>query len=918
MFSKSDELKKILMVTASAVAMFGACQASMAYADDKKQVNITQQDLGAALLQIAQQRKVSIIYNPDSLKGMTSTEVAGSYSTAEVLQKLLAGSGYTFETDKKGNFYIRKRTANKQSRMDQQVGGSYRVADNSATLVGYTSSGREGVEDTAPNEAEESEEAEEYMEEVTTTGSHIRGVGAVGSKVITFDRDDIDAKGYSTVSQLIQSLPQNFNGGVSESTSQLSLENGSTNNQNDGTGINLRGLGNVSTLVLLNGQRLAPSGLNGSFVDISMIPLSAIERVEVLTDGASAIYGSDAIGGVVNFIMRKDYDGAETRVRYGAATGGGLEEILVGQTFGKTWDRGHGLISYEYNHRDALDARDRSFTKDAPVPNDLLPEQERHSFFLTGGYNLTEDLEVFTTAYYSKRDSERNQFLTLTSPPGFSKSETKQYGGTFGSALDLDGSIGNDWRAEVVGSYSHSEYVFRDRDLDEEESDSRIISRVSEGLSVDGNLDGKIFSMAGGDAKLAIGGHFRHETFGDLDVSVDPSLISVSIDDKSRDVAAIYGEIYLPFVGEDNRVPGVEKLELSISGRYEHYSDFGSSTDPKFGVLWSPIEGLNIRGTYGTSFRAPLLTELDEGGNTAVLLNNISNSMSDTGTSLVILLGGAGNKTLQPETATLWTAGFDLRPVIAQNFSVNVTYFNINYENRIGPLGVSVVSVLNDSRYASFVDFGGPDADLFALIENYNQLNFTSFPGFGPSADFLEAEVVFDSRPQNVAVNKITGIDFFASYNFDANVLGNFNFSIGGTYLFGFLEQLIGADPALDVVDTINNPVNLRLNSSFSWTYEGFATNLNITFVDKYRDDRVEPNVQVSSWVTANLVISYNTEDRYDGWLNDTVFTLSAINLFDQDPPFVTALRTDTNINYDPGVASPAGRVLSFQITKQW
>jgi len=104
----------------------------------------------------------------------------------------------------------------------------------------------------------------------------------------------------------------------------------------------------------------------------------------------------------------------------------------------------------------------------------------------------------------------------------------------------------------------------------------------------------------------------------------------------------------------------------------------------------------------------------------------------------------------------------------------------------------------------------------------------------------------------------------------------------------------------------------------FLWGYEGFTTNLTINYVDSYVDNRTATDVAVSSWTTTNLTISYNTEDHFDNWLDDTVFTLSAVNLFDQDPPFLSSLRTNTTINYDPSAASPAGRVLSFQITKQW
>jgi len=902
----SGKLRRFLLSTAGWALIMATYGATAGAAGEVKQIALEEQPLAIALNKIARQRGLNIIFSSKKLKGKQSNHISGAYSTAETLSRILAGTGLYYEIDDQGNIYINDQKKNRDN------SGFEKISLNDDAY--YQSNLVEG------DEEQDKKKEEVEFEEIVVTGSHIRGAGAAGSQVFTYDRGDIDIQGYSTLPQFIQSLPQNFNGGISESTDQFSFENGAFNNISGGTGVNLRGLGNVSTLVLLNGQRLAPAGLDGSFVDVSMVPLSAIERVEVLTDGASAIYGSDAVGGVVNFKMRKDYDGAETRVRYGGATGGGLEEITIGQTFGRTWGRGYGLISYEYSHRDNLDTRDRSFTENAPVPNDLVPEQERHSFFLTGGQKLTENLEVFTTAYYSTRDSSRNNFLNTSVPAIISDGEGEQYGGTLGAALDLDSSIGNGWLAELVGNYSRSENISKSRDQDEDESENTFLTRASESLSADLNLDGALFHMPGGDAKLAVGGHFRHEKFGDVDLSVDPSMIFGGIDDSNRDVYAIFGELHLPLVSEGNRMPGVEKLEVSISGRYEEYSDFGSSTDPKFGVLWSPVEGLNLRGTYGTSFRAPLLNELDETFNSAILVNGIPNDMSPTGTSLVIQLFGDSNKNLQPETATIWTAGFDLQPVAVPGLNVSVTYFNIDYKDRIGLLTGDFPPPLNDPNFFPFIDFNGPDAAFLASLDDFGfVLNFTSFPGFGPPADFADADVIFDSIVKNLARNKTTGLDFSVSYALDMANAGSWNFSLGGTYLFEFINQALATDPVVDFVGTIENPVELRMNGGVSWSYEGFTANLTLNYVDSYEDNRVDPSVTVDSWTTTNLTISYNTEDRFDGGiLDNTTFTLSAINLFDQDPPFLAALRTNTNIFFDPSAHNPNGRVLSFQITKKW
>lgn len=195
---------------------------------------------------------------------------------------------------------------------------------------------------------------------IVVTGTHIRGALAAGANVDIYDSKDIERSGYATVQEFISALPQNFQGGGgSEDFSEGGLTG---SNVLGGSSVNLRGLGSDSTLVLINGRRPPTSGLRSDFVDISTIPQTAIARIEILPDGASALYGSDAVGGVVNFILRKDFDGAETRLRYGLATDGNVDEVRVAQALGRSWEGGHFLVGYEFYRREHLKYTDRSFT----------------------------------------------------------------------------------------------------------------------------------------------------------------------------------------------------------------------------------------------------------------------------------------------------------------------------------------------------------------------------------------------------------------------------------------------------------------------------------------------------------------------------------------------------------------------------
>src|SRR5258706_5657420 len=161
----------------------------------------------------------------------------------------------------------------------------------------------------------------QQLERVEITGSSIKrieGEGALPVQVLT--RDDIQKTGAATVEQLMQTIS------AAASSGGLTTATGASATTGGISAISLRGLTSLRTLVLLNGRRIAPYGIgftNDSVsVDVNSIPIAAIERVEILKDGASAIYGSDAIAGVVHFILRKDYSGTELNAQYGDTSGG--------------------------------------------------------------------------------------------------------------------------------------------------------------------------------------------------------------------------------------------------------------------------------------------------------------------------------------------------------------------------------------------------------------------------------------------------------------------------------------------------------------------------------------------------------------------------------------------------------------------
>ncbi|MBL8517208.1 MAG: TonB-dependent receptor [Betaproteobacteria bacterium] len=201
-------------------------------------------------------------------------------------------------------------------------------------------------------------------EKIEVTGSHIKRIDSEGvSPVQVITKDDIEQSGKSTVAEVMKSLAIN---------AAASLNEVFTNSFSPGAaGLSLRGLGQKSTLVLINGRRMANFGfaqnLQDTYVDLNSIPATAVQRIEVLKDGASAVYGSDAIGGVVNIILRSDYEGGEVGASVGTSTEGGMDEsrVSLGLGFGNlVRDRYNVLGTVDYFQRDLLLASERDFTKD--------------------------------------------------------------------------------------------------------------------------------------------------------------------------------------------------------------------------------------------------------------------------------------------------------------------------------------------------------------------------------------------------------------------------------------------------------------------------------------------------------------------------------------------------------------------------
>jgi len=229
--------------------------------------------------------------------------------------------------------------------------------------------------------AEEIKEGEKEVEVISVTGSRIARTDIEGiTPIVAFNRADLDASAMTNVGQFLQKMPsitgpatnhaQQFSGGTSTAT--------------------LRGLSARNTLVLVNGRRLGSSGVGGS-ADLNSIPMSAVKSIEVLQDGASAIYGSDAIAGVVNIIMDNDFEGLKVKSSYGISDKSDNAERGIELTYGIDTDKGNILVNYSRNKSDGYVMAERNIQND-PDRRGMGGPNNRDPFSSTGStYNIDGD-----------------------------------------------------------------------------------------------------------------------------------------------------------------------------------------------------------------------------------------------------------------------------------------------------------------------------------------------------------------------------------------------------------------------------------------------------------------------------------------------------------------------------------------------
>lgn len=897
--------------------------------------------------------------------------------------------------------------------------------------------------------------------DIVVTGTQIRGIEPVGSSVVSQNREQIEALGVTDTRQVLAQLPQsNFfldvpqpgGGVIAAGTLRVPIARASLRNipgLNSSTG--------QRTLVLIDGKRIVPAGIEQQGVDLGIIPQGIIERTEVILDGASAVYGSDAVEGVINLITRKRFNGTEVSGRYGIADD--YWQADAGITQGFAWDTGGITLTYEFAKNSNILNRDRDFTAplnyidfNPPQVDDptcavanvrrqgtqgvfyshhvegtrvvagpaycasneyetLTPAQELHSGFATFSQDITDWLKFEASGFYTHKTATANTgpfIATSTVAPtayyygiyntggaptgaGLPQQVGYNFSSVFGNAAgisrttlkvwqfnpELIAEAGGGWQVRLSGGTGRSTVdVFQER-LDAVRLGALVngttaaaaVNAYNVGATQNAALlpglkrqvenvgefrfaqvrlvaDGPLFTLPGGEVRVAVGGEWTNTKAYRL--TMDENFFTFRPITRAGDkVSSLFGEVNVPLVGDENASPGLYRLALSGSGRYDKYDGF-ETFNPKFAITYQPAEWITLRGNWGKSFRAP--NAVDKMGMIATTLRNVGAIQNPTNVdpryNFAANSGNAGFRflflqgtdvNLRPEKATNWSLGLDIEPPFIPGMRLSATYWNIAFKDAIQPptSGALITPAFLIPNTPTRLCFAPP-----AVQGQQNQTTPT-FPGqaTGPLcnaaqlAEFLAlspdgpgayASVVtsggvvaafVDSRISNLGEVNVEGIDASLNYSGDVS-FGSMDTSVSLAVPLKVEQSFYAGGPIIDELNR-GNIAPFTLTASVGATAGNLRGQVTMRHRAAYKPTnevvRLASQTKIDSFTVFDLALRYTLPGG--SWITDDVdISLNVNNVLDAHPPLSFTAAGGTHANG----GSTLGRLFMFGISKKF
>lgn len=502
--------------------------------------------------------------------------------------------------------------------------------------------------------------------------------------------------------------------------------------------------------------------------------------------------------------------------------------------------------------------------------------------------------------------------------------------------------------------------------------------------SADAKVSGTLFSWWGGDVMAAFGVEHRRENLEDtrppfsgenpassgLDTTNNDFLLHPPRPDVfgDRKVTSAFAEVLVPLVSEDAGVPLVNRLELNVSARMEDYSDFGSTTKPKIGLNWKPVDWVMLRTSYNEGFMAPSLAALYTSPRWSITagagdIDTYRNPALNEGPYVKRTYFG-GNPDLKAQESEGMTAGFVIDVPFVDGLSVNADWWSISRTNLLGSRNVSQINVSDDALLAAYtrerlaagipinqIDLGSGtanykgDADVvrFALTPE-DIAAFAAYNAANPGKPVAAAGRIF-SRNQpflNLSSSENSGIDFGFRYELRGLPIGDMVFSSEWAYM-NEAESTLSPPNVAPIVNNLlfsSGAAEWRSTSNVFWRNGPWNAGLGIYHVGETHDSgatttqavyeslgspsyitpfftqgRTVYRRVIDSFASYNLSIGYQFDGSGNALLRDTRVRMGIMNLTDKEPPLAA-----DNFGYDPSVSQSllTGRSWNIQITRKF
>lgn len=863
---------------------------------------------------------------------------------------------------------------------------------------------------------------------VEVTGSMLARTNAETAEAITIlTSDDLKSAGITTVEQALVRISANQSNQVT-ATSVGVFDGGASL-------AGLRGLDAGKTLVLLDGQRLANNVYSGDAVDLNLIPFAAIDRIEVLREGASSIYGADAISGVINFITKKDYQGGELNLSASRSQAHGGNTHSASLTYGKgslASDGYNVLAAANFNNTGELrgyerkyasgynpgiglaisnspgtwpgnyvDANGNSFQVNGagcpgnPFPTtylgkcdylyadavDLIPKSSQYSGLLSISKSLSSS-DTLTAQYYIAKSKitpwggpmfyefamsptqDSTYFPTAanssfigsgTATPDLAHDVTAIWtdplNNRYNTFDNTEQRVLITWTGEKSGwnyaanaSYSSNKNVQSGTGYPDETvmetADGNYLNDAINPFGPQSAAGQALINSAYDDGTWAVGklstwdvnAQVSHD-LGDYLHAGQSASIAVGLDARGERIkynttplaAVLAGVTGFPptsVVGSRNEeaiyaemsLPVTKQLELTLSDREDHYSDFGNTNNGKLALRFQPAHWVTFRGAASTGFRAPTLVNLFS----PTTLGAVAGDMDGPGctptsgsptyptiftqttcNSQGLVLSG-GNRNLKPERSKNLDLGVVLEPL--KDWGVTVDWYRIVVSKDISTVPTSTVYA-NPGQFMSLYHLNSAGT-LTPSIAQANDCPTLQAPTCG----YIETNLA------NVGGRMTNGFDLSSSYLLHTNA-GTFRVGLDGTLVTQFRRQSYTGAPWVSVLGNYSgtNQVVVPWQSTLSidWKRDIWAAGVSEHFDSQYVDQQ-----QLADG-SAHIVKPYSVYNVYASMkpMSKITVLLGVHNLFNRNPPATNQYVSNFQLGYNPLLADPTGRAIYATLT---